>query len=47
MRHLKVPREFSVRPVLIHVNGVHPQVLQSGFFARIVDFADLLDATAP
>lgn len=43
LARLKAPRGFSVRPVLVHVNGVAPAVEESGFFARIVDFAELFD----
>ncbi len=39
---LKYPKGFSCRPVLIHVNGVSEEVVDSGFFASIVDFSDLL-----
>src|SRR5262249_10995970 len=39
---LELPRGFSVRPVLIHVNGVDETVIDSGFFAKIVDFSELL-----
>lgn len=39
---LQLPRGFSVRPILIHVNGVDESVVDSGYFARIVDFAELL-----
>ncbi len=39
---LKLPRGFSCRPVLIHVNGVDEDVVDSGFFARIVDFNEFL-----
>lgn len=38
---LKLPRGFSVRPILIHVNGVDESVADSGFFARIIDFSEL------
>jgi uncharacterized protein len=41
---LMLPRQFSLRPVLIHVNGVHPDVSRSQFFARIIDFGELLAA---
>ena len=40
--HLQMPRGFSCRPVLIHVNGVSEQVADCGFFARIIDFSELL-----
>ncbi len=42
---LKLPKQYSVRPVLIHVNGVHDSVLESEFFATILDFGSLLQAT--
>lgn len=35
---LRYPKGFSCRPVLIHVNGVHEDVIDSGFFAEIIDF---------
>ncbi|MBS0656583.1 MAG: ATPase, partial [Verrucomicrobia bacterium] len=38
---LKLPHGFSVRPILIHVNGVDESVRDSGFFARIIDFSEL------
>ena len=39
---LKLPAEFSYRPVLIHVNGVEDAVERSGYFSKIVDFGELL-----
>jgi hypothetical protein len=36
------PRGFSLRPVLIHVNGVTEDVISSGFFSEIIDFSRLL-----
>lgn len=39
---LELPHGYSVRPVLIHVNGVEDAVVDSGYFARIVDFSELL-----
>lgn len=39
---LEMARNFSVRPVLIHVNGVSPAVGESDFFSHIIDFGDLL-----
>jgi len=38
----QIPRNFSCRPVLVHVNGVTARVADSGFFAKIVDFSELL-----
>lgn len=40
---LSYPKGFSCRPVLIHVNGVTQDVVESNYFAAIVDFADLLN----
>ncbi|MGB7128822.1 MAG: ATP-binding protein [Candidatus Rhabdochlamydia sp.] len=39
---LNLPRQISLRPVLIHVNGVDRQVQTSDFFSYIIDFNDLL-----
>lgn len=41
--NLSVPRGFSIRPVLIHVNGVTQAVLESEFFNDIVDFSCFFD----
>jgi hypothetical protein len=35
-------KNFSIRPILIHVNGVTDAVKESDFFAKIIDFSDLL-----
>ncbi len=42
MRALQLPRGFSSRPILIHVNGVDEKVIDTGYFARIVDFSEFL-----
>lgn len=39
---LNIPKNFSYRPVLIHVNGVNSVVVESGYFAKIIDFSELL-----
>ena len=39
---LRKQRIFSIRPVLICVNGVTENVLESGFFSSIVDFGEFL-----
>ncbi len=44
LTNLLVPRGFSCRPVLIHVNGVDDEVINSGFFSAIIDFTKLLNA---
>lgn len=36
------PKSFSVRPVLIHVNGVTDAVVTSRFFSRIINFSQFL-----
>ena len=39
---LSYPKGVSCRPVLIHVNGVSEDVLDSDYFSSIVDFPDFL-----
>jgi hypothetical protein len=43
MRRLKVPKGFSIRPFLVHVNGVSDSVVESEFFSGIIDFGQFLD----
>lgn len=43
INNLSMPRHLSYRPVLIHVNGVREDVVDSGFFAEIIDFSRLLE----
>lgn len=40
---LKVPKSFSIRPVLIHVNGVEESVLDESYFYKVIDFGQHLD----
>ncbi|MGB7128896.1 MAG: ATP-binding protein [Candidatus Rhabdochlamydia sp.] len=42
IKRLKVPRRFSIRPVLIHVNGVEESVLDDDYFDKVIDFGQLL-----
>lgn len=42
LQSFQVPKGFSIRPILIHVNGVDESVVDSGFFARVVDFSEFL-----
>jgi hypothetical protein len=42
IKRLKIPRGFSIRPVLVHVNGCHESVKESEYFAHIISFGDLL-----
>jgi AAA+ ATPase superfamily predicted ATPase len=39
---LQLPKNFSYRPVLIHVNGVADSVVDSHYFSDIIDFGQLL-----
>lgn len=43
IKRMKVPKRFSIRPVLIHVNGVEDSVLDKGYFDKIIDFGQLLE----
>ncbi len=43
LERLRIPRGFSVRPVLVHVNGVRDTVLEQEYFTHIVDLRTLLD----
>jgi hypothetical protein len=42
IKSLVLPKNMSLRPVLIHVNGVDEYVQESDFFSSIIDFNDLL-----
>lgn len=42
MERLAKPKSFSLRPILIHVNGVTDAVIESDFFAKIIDFSQFL-----
>lgn len=42
MKSLRLPRGFSLRPVLIHVNGVTEEVVDADYFAAIIDLGQLL-----
>ncbi len=43
IRRIKAPRHISRRPVLIHVNGVTNEVIDSRYFSDIIDFSQLFD----
>ena len=38
IKSLAKPKNFSLRPVLIHVNGVTDDLVESAFFSNILDF---------
>ena len=42
IERLNMPKNFSYRPILIHVNGVKEVVIESGYFAKIINMSDLL-----
>lgn len=39
---IKIPKRFSYRPVLIHVNGVSQDVIDSDYFSVIIDMSKFL-----
>lgn len=43
IERLKIPRAYSIRPVLIHVNGVEDVIEESDFFTAIINFGSFLD----
>jgi AAA+ ATPase superfamily predicted ATPase len=42
MKAIPLPRGFSIRPILIHVNGVSDQLQATEFFSKTIDFSQLL-----
>lgn len=42
-KKLKNPKFCSIRPILIHVNGVEESVLDADYFDKIIDFGQLLE----
>ena len=42
-KRLKMPKFCSIRPVLIHVNGVEESILDEGYFDKVIDFGQLLE----
>lgn len=38
---LSLPKNFSIKPVLIHVGDVYDEVLESNYFSKIIDIAEL------
>ncbi len=41
IQKIAAPRNMSVRPVLVHVNGVEKSILESDFFVKTIDFGSL------
>lgn len=42
LKSFQIPRGHAKLPVLIHVNGISPEIEESGFFSRIIDFSHFL-----
>lgn len=42
INRLKKPKGYSCRSILIHVNGVNESVFEQDYFAKIIDFGELL-----
>ena len=40
---LMVPKGFSIRTVLIHVNGVADSIITAGYFSHVINFSDFLE----
>lgn len=38
IKKMKIPRNCSIRPVLIHVNGVEERVLDERYFDKVINF---------
>ncbi len=45
IKRLYLPRGFSIRSVLIHVNGISSPLEESQFFSHIIDFSELFQNT--
>lgn len=41
IKSLSIPRNFSIKPVLIHTSDVHDEVIDSDYFVKIIDLASL------
>jgi uncharacterized protein len=45
INRLRRPKHFSCRPVLIHINGVTPELIESDYFAHVSNVGQWLDWT--
>ncbi len=43
INRLVMPKNFSVKPILIHIGDVYDEVLESNYFAKIINMAELFD----
>lgn len=46
INRLSIPRNCSVKPVLIHVGDVYDDVLTSNYFSKIIDLSELFGRTS-
>ncbi|NGX36006.1 MAG: hypothetical protein K1000chlam1_00843, partial [Candidatus Anoxychlamydiales bacterium] len=44
VKRLKIPKGFSLRTVLMHVNGVEDTIIDSDYFSKIIDFGQFLES---
>lgn len=44
VKRLKIPKGFSLRTVLMHVNGVEDSIIDSDYFSKIIDFGQFLES---
>ena len=42
INRLKIPKGFSIKPSLVHINGVASSIFEDRFFAHVIDFSELL-----
>ena len=42
IKNLKIPTGFSIRPVLIHFNGIKDELIETDYFSKIINFEDFL-----
>jgi AAA+ ATPase superfamily predicted ATPase len=43
IKRLKLPKNYSYRPVLIHVNGVTEELVDAQYFSNIINFSKFLE----
>jgi hypothetical protein len=43
IKKLSTPRNFSIKPVLIHASEVHDNVIDKDYFCKIIDLSELFN----
>lgn len=38
---IAIPKYFSYRPILVHVNGVKEEIIENNFFSTVINFGEL------